>query len=122
MIPPFPHAWAFRHAERTPDAPAVATPAIRLTYGDLAERTTSLAADLARSGVTPGDRVLVALPNRPATVVAGLAVNSLGGTTVEVNRDWEPGVLGEIVARSGVRRAGSPTQVSVPSDRRRATR
>ncbi len=105
MIPPFPHEWAFRHAERAPDSPAVSTPTIQLTYGDLAERTRGLAADLARSGVTPGDRVLVALPNRPAAVIAGLAVNVLGGTTVEVNREWEPGVLGEIVAQSGVRRA-----------------
>ena len=105
MIPPFPHEWAFRHAERAPDSPAVSTPTVRLTYANLAERTRSLAAHLARSGVAPGDRVLIALPNRPATVVAGLAVNELGGTTVEVNREWDPSVLGEIVAQSGVRQA-----------------
>jgi long-chain acyl-CoA synthetase len=38
-------------------------------------------------------------------VVAGLAVNTLGGTSVEVSRDWSPEVLGDIVSRSRVRQA-----------------
>lgn len=105
MTSPYPHEWALRHGERAPDSPAVSTPTIRLTYADLADRTRRLAANLARSGVTPGDRVLVALPNRPATVIASLAVNELGAAAVEVNREWDARVLGEIVAHSGVRQA-----------------
>ncbi len=100
-----PHEWLLAHAERRPDAPAVATPTQRLTYGDLAQRVLALAAHLSASGVRGGDRVLVALPNTPATVVASLAVHLLGGTPVEVNREWRAEQQAVIVARTGVRHA-----------------
>jgi long-chain acyl-CoA synthetase len=100
---PYLHEWVYRNAERTPSAPAIATPASRLSYGELADRARRLAAGLAGSGCGAGDRVLIALPNRPATVVAALAVNTVGATAVEVNRDWTSAVLGDIVARIDVR-------------------
>ena len=102
---PFLPDWVFFHAERAPDSPAVASSTARLTYGELANRVRALASHLAAQGIGPGCRVLLALPNTPATVVAGLAVNTLGGTSVEVNREWSAEVLGEIVARSRVRQA-----------------
>ena len=105
MKSPFLHDWMLEHAELRPGVPAVATPSVRLTYGELAGRVRALAGHFASAGVRPGDRVLLALPNLPATVVAGLAVNSLGATTVEVNREWGPEILGAIVAQSGVRHA-----------------
>jgi acyl-coenzyme A synthetase/AMP-(fatty) acid ligase len=49
--------------------------------------------------------VLVALPNQPATVVVGLAIQRAGAVAVEVNREWSAEVLAGIVARSGVRQA-----------------
>lgn len=107
MIPPGPFLadWVFLHAARSPAAPAVASAATRLTYGDLAERVRNLAGHLAAHGVGPGSRVLLALPNLPVTVVAGLAINALGATSVEVNREWSAAILGDIVRRSGVRHA-----------------
>ena len=102
---PFLHDWLFFHAERRPDAPAVATPSARLSYGDLATRVRSMAGHLAERGVGHGSRVLVALPNVPATVVAGLAIHSLSGIAVEVNRAWGPELLDGLVAQSGVRHA-----------------
>ena len=105
MQSPYLHEWVYRNAERAPNSPAIATPEFRVTYGELADRVRRLASELSRSGCAAGDRVLIALPNRPATVVAALAVNTLGATTVEVNRAWTTAVLGEIVARTGVRRA-----------------
>ncbi len=105
MKSPFLHEWLFSHTERRPEAPAVATPTARLSYGDLTARVRALAGHLAASGVGAGDRVLLALPNVPATVVVGLAVNALGGTTVEVNRDWSAEVLAGIVAASRPRHA-----------------
>jgi acyl-CoA synthetase (AMP-forming)/AMP-acid ligase II len=102
---PFIHEWLFAHADRRPDAPAVATPTTRVSYGELAQRVRDAAAHLARGGVAPGDRVLVALPNVPATVVASLAVHALGATAVEVNRDWSPQILSGIVAQNRVRHA-----------------
>ena len=105
MKSPFLHDWMLEHAQARPGAPAVATPSVRLTYGELAERVQALAGHLAGAGVRPGDRILLALPNVAATVVAGLAVHSLGATSVEVNREWGPETLGEIVAQSRVRQA-----------------
>ncbi len=105
MNSPFLHEWVFFHAERHPSAPAVATPSVRLSYGELADRVRALAGSLAANGVGPGGRVVLALPNAPATVVAGLAVNALGGTTIEVNREWSAEVLAGIVAQSRARHA-----------------
>ncbi len=102
---PFPSDWLAFHAHRTPEAPAVASLTARLTYGDLATRVRVLAGHLSAQGIGPGSRVLLALPNTPATIVAGLALNALGATSVEVSRDWSADVLGEIVARSRVRQA-----------------
>ncbi|HEX9052989.1 MAG TPA: class I adenylate-forming enzyme family protein [Anaeromyxobacter sp.] len=105
MRSPFLHEWLFFHAERRPEAPAVATPSVRLSYARLAEHVSALAADLAANGVGRGDRVVLALPNAPATVAAGLAVNALGATTVEVSREWGVDVLAGIVAQSRARHA-----------------
>jgi acyl-CoA synthetase (AMP-forming)/AMP-acid ligase II len=102
---PILHEWLLSHAERRPEAPAVATPAHRLTYGDLAERVLALAAQLSAAGVARGERVLVALPNVPATVVASLAVHVLGGTAVEVNREWSPAIHARIAEATGARHA-----------------
>lgn len=94
--------WVFFHAERAPEAPAIADARHRLTYGQLAERVGELAGDFDGHGVGTQDRVLLAVPNSPATVVAGLALNALGATSVEVNREWSHEVLREIVDTSGV--------------------
>jgi acyl-CoA synthetase (AMP-forming)/AMP-acid ligase II len=102
---PFLHEWLFAHAAERPSAPAIATPHVRLGYADVAERVRRLAARLAEAGVGTGTRVLVALPNGPATVVAGLALHSLGATAVEVNREWSAEVQRGIVEQSGVRLA-----------------
>jgi acyl-coenzyme A synthetase/AMP-(fatty) acid ligase len=99
------HHRVIEHAERRPGALAVVTPTLRLTWGDLGERLLALAGHLAAQGVVPGDRVLVALPNAPATVVVGLAIQALGATAVEVNREWAPEVLADIAARTRARHA-----------------
>jgi long-chain acyl-CoA synthetase len=101
----FLHEWLFFHAERRPGAPAVAWPSGRLSYGELAERVRALSAQLSASGVRPADRVVLALPNAPATIVAGLALNALGATAVEVNRESRPDVLAGVVAQTRARQA-----------------
>ncbi len=105
LASPFLHRWVQAHAEQRPDAPAVATPAVRVSYRQLAERVEALAGHLVQAGVCPGERVLAALPNAPATVVASLAVQAAGGIPVEVNREWNAEVLAAIVAKAGVRHA-----------------
>lgn len=95
--------WVRAHAERTPDAPAVATAEVRLSYRDLAERSGELAAHLAAAGVRAGDRVIVALPNVPAAVVADIAIQSMGATLVSIGRAWRGDALDRIVAKTGAR-------------------
>jgi long-chain acyl-CoA synthetase len=102
---PFLHEWLFAHAEERPGAPALATPALRVTYGELAERVRALAGHLAGSGMRRGDRVLVSLPNGFAAVAASLAVQALGGVPVEVNREWSAETLGQILAQARTRQA-----------------
>mgnify|MGYP001063676819 CR=1 FL=1 len=43
---------------------------------------------------------MLALPNSPAAVVAGLALNVLGATSVEVSHAWSPDVITAIAARA----------------------
>jgi acyl-CoA synthetase (AMP-forming)/AMP-acid ligase II len=83
---PFIADWVEAHAGRTPDAPAFGTPEQRLTYGELAARVRDLAGHLADRGVTSSERVVVALPTSVASVVAALAVHSLGSCAVELDR------------------------------------
>jgi acyl-CoA synthetase (AMP-forming)/AMP-acid ligase II len=99
------HDWVLEHAERRPEVPAIATPTTRVGYGALGERLRKLAGHLAASGVAPGDRVVVALPNTPATVVASLAIQALGATAVEVNREWAADVIADIARRTAARHA-----------------
>jgi 2-aminobenzoate-CoA ligase len=52
------------------------------SYGDLLRRVARTAAGLVATGVRPGDRVLVRMPDVPETVVVQLAVWRLGGIVV----------------------------------------
>jgi long-chain acyl-CoA synthetase len=102
-LSPFQHDWVFAHAARNPGAPAVATPTIRVTYGELAERVRILALQLHETGVRFGDRVLIALPNLPASVIAGLAIQMLGATSVEAGRELGDQVVDRILSELAVR-------------------
>ena len=104
---PFLHDWVFFHAERTPHAPVVADPASRLTYGDLAERVRDLADRLSAAGIGCDDRVLVALPNTPATVALTLALTFVGAVSVEVNREWDAELL------RGIARSSRPRGLAI---------
>lgn len=100
MTSPFVSDWLETHARREPAALAIATPDERVTYGALAARVRELASILAADGIVHGDRVIVALPNTVASVVADLALHAIGATVVEVNRAWSPDALRAIVERS----------------------
>ncbi|MFE1595830.1 (2,3-dihydroxybenzoyl)adenylate synthase [Nocardia sp. NPDC058705] len=69
-------------AAATPDRTAVLDTAHRWTYAELDHRSRSLATGLARLGITPGDRVLVQLPNRAEFVEVVFALFRLGALPV----------------------------------------
>ncbi len=71
-------------AERSPDERAVLSPDGALTVGELTEAVLELGHELGEHGVRPGDRVVVALPNSVACVVAQLAVRVCGAVLVNL--------------------------------------
>jgi acyl-CoA synthetase (AMP-forming)/AMP-acid ligase II len=105
-VPPgFLHDWVFHHASLAPERVAVATPRMRLTYQALAQRVAGLGLALLDHGIRPKERVMVALPNLPATVVISLALHAVGAVPVEVDRTWGAETLEQVAARAGVSRA-----------------
>lgn len=94
------------HAAARPDAPAVGTPQGGwTTYGQLAAHVRALATALRAAGVGPGDAVLVGLPNCVAAVAVPLALKAVGAVAVEVNREWGPLALRDILAETQARHA-----------------
>ena len=92
-------AEVFRNGAMAGDRPAIV---FRNEVGDqpdiawpeLQRRVGSLAATLTASGIEPGDRVVAYLPNIPETIIAFLAVASVGGVWSVCAPDMGPvGVL-----------------------------
>ena len=54
------------------------------SWGDYADRVTTIARGLAELGVEPGDRVAIHSENRPAWLFADLATQALGGISVGI--------------------------------------
>jgi acyl-coenzyme A synthetase/AMP-(fatty) acid ligase len=95
-----PVGWLATFASRTPDAPFVGTVDGWVTWSEMQTRVEKLRAFLASLGVVAGSRVVLALPNVAGTVAAWFAVQSLGATSVELDREWSEGALGEVVAQA----------------------
>jgi len=68
--------------------PALVTPERTFTYADLRADVLALAADLARRGVRPGDRVGVMLRNGPEFVTAYWAILGAGAVAVPLNDEY----------------------------------
>ncbi|HEY8210726.1 MAG TPA: class I adenylate-forming enzyme family protein [Myxococcaceae bacterium] len=100
---PFAFDWVLERAERAPGAPCLGTPSDQVSYGQLADRVRAFASTLQGRGVRAGDRVLIALPNSPAAVVASLAAQWLGASAVEVSREWGEAALHQIATQARAR-------------------
>ena len=78
---------------RNPDGDALVCGEVRLTYRQLMERSSRVAAGLAARGVKSGDRVALLLGNRIEFVLALFAVARLGAITVPISvREQTPGL------------------------------
>ena len=78
-------------ADRHPDAPAVLSPDIRLSYAELDARANRLAHRLITRGVGPGRIVALVLPRSVEIVVAQLAVAKAGGAHLPVDPGYPAG-------------------------------
>jgi acetyl-CoA synthetase len=86
--------------ERQPrDAPAILVADGRevqrvVTFGELSDDSNRLANALRALGVTAGDRIGIALPQRPETAVAHIASAKLGAIAVPLSTRFGPDALG----------------------------
>jgi long-chain acyl-CoA synthetase len=81
------HELLKRHAKERPDKISFEDERSSLTYRQLEEVTARLAVHLQASGVEPGDRVAVLLPNSVEWVVSCLAIVRAGGIAVPVSHE-----------------------------------
>ena len=74
-----------------------------LTFSQLAARVDRFAAALAATGIGPGDRVGIMLPNRVEWPLAWLGLARLGAVMVPVNTSYRTADAGFVLEHAGVR-------------------
>ncbi|HEU4362029.1 MAG TPA: amino acid adenylation domain-containing protein [Mycobacterium sp.] len=89
-----------RQVDATPDAPALSWADGELSYAELGAAASRLAGVLVDRGVRPEDRVALALPRSPESVVAILAVLQAGAAYVPVDVDLPAHRIELILAQS----------------------
>ncbi|MBI4336808.1 MAG: AMP-binding protein [Chloroflexi bacterium] len=94
--------------------PAVIVPGGQsLSYGSLRSQSGLLASYLRGLGIGPGDRVGIALPNSPETVIALLAVTAVA-TAVPINPTHTPQEVRSALADAGARALVVPAGSALP--------
>jgi len=85
------------HAQRTPDAPAIADAGGALSYGQFDRRAAACALRLREAGVVVGERVLFVMPNSLAWAIVYQGALQAGAIPVPVNARLAPAELAAIV-------------------------
>ena len=96
LVPLLEESWT-THAARD----AAACMGVRITYGQVDERSKALGAWLQAQGIQRGDRVAIMMPNVPQYLVAIGAVLRVGGVVVNVNPLYTARELQHQLADSG---------------------
>ncbi|WP_228003153.1 long-chain-fatty-acid--CoA ligase [Nocardia australiensis] len=89
---------------------AVAGTTWALTHGELAARSSAMAAAMVRSGVVSGDRVAVVASRSTAQIVACYAVLAAGATLVPLDPQWPATRIATACERAEVRHALTGTE------------
>jgi acyl-CoA synthetase (AMP-forming)/AMP-acid ligase II len=98
--------------ERHGDRDAVISPTERLTFGDLDERSASLARGLLARGIAKYARVAFMMPNSPGWAVTWLAIARIGAVAVPLSTFATPHELRRMLAHSDC----AALLVDVPDD------
>ncbi|MQA27734.1 MAG: AMP-binding protein, partial [Micromonosporaceae bacterium] len=88
-------------AERSGDRPALLFRDQALTWADIDQRVDQIARGLTASGLAPGDRVAIALPNVPDFAHSYFGVLRAGLAAVPVNPGYRAPELAHVLADSG---------------------
>jgi fatty-acyl-CoA synthase len=90
-----------RHAHTKPGAVYLRFEERSITWSQLEQRVTAVAAAMARRGVRAGDRVAIMMTNRPEFLETMFAANALGAIAVPVNFRLSPDEIAFILTDSG---------------------
>ncbi|WP_328289973.1 FadD3 family acyl-CoA ligase [Nocardia aurantiaca] len=96
-------ALVAERARRYPDAVAIAGPAGRLTFGELAEEVAAVTRAAMASGLEVGDRVGIWAPNSVRWIVTALGMLSAGATLVPISTRLRGAETAEVLARGHAR-------------------
>ncbi len=77
-------------AKKYPDSPCTIFKGAKISYREMNELTSRLAAGLSSLGVKKGDRVGIFMPNTPQFVMAFFAVLKIGGVIIATNPLYSP--------------------------------
>lgn len=92
-----------RQAQTHPSAEALVFPSGRATYGELMERTTTLASALIANGVRHGDRVGILIPPSADVIAAIFACARIGAIAVPINARYRDQELAHVIVHSGMK-------------------
>lgn len=95
--------WLAHRAAVTPERFALSQGGERLTYAQLDDQASALAAWMADIGVAPGDAVALLLSNSLQSAIAIHAVSRAGAVVVPLNTRLTPGELAWQLADAGAR-------------------
>jgi long-chain acyl-CoA synthetase len=114
------HAMLLEAVQRNPDGDALVCAGVRITYRDLLEQSSRLAAGLAARGIVAGRRVAMLLANRNEFVVTLFAIARLGAIAVPLSiREQTPGLaymINHCAAALVVHEADLAERLPAPAD------
>src|ERR1700721_1604554 len=90
-----------RHAHAKPDAVYLRFEGRSVTWSQLHQRASAIAAAMSQRGVGAGDRVAIMMTNRPEFLETMFAVNALGAIAVPINFRLSPDEIAFILTDSG---------------------
>src|ERR1700678_1149080 len=90
-----------RHAHAKPDAVYLRFEGRSVTWSQLHQRVSAIAAAMSQRGVGAGHRVAIMMTNRPEFLETMFAVNALGAIAVPVNFRLSPDEIAFILTDSG---------------------
>jgi acyl-CoA synthetase len=100
-----------RHATGRPDAPAFVEPGRRVTWAEYDRRSDALAAELVGTGVEPGDRVAVLMPDTASAHVAFLGCEKAGAVVVGIGSRAGDREVHHLVTRTGATTIVTPPEL-----------